>query len=141
MQTTLSDVPRDMQQEAARHLRHTLEHSLQPSVQAILGEQAEGTTRLRQNCRNRSGNSASPSHYHCDQLGTPMVLTDQTGQVAWAASWTPGAMCCRNTTRRASTRRSGCRGSTMTGRRGCITTGIGITIRWWGAISIRIRSG
>ncbi|SFB66230.1 RHS repeat-associated core domain-containing protein [Delftia tsuruhatensis] len=46
MQTTLSDVPRDMQQEAARHLRHTLEHSLQPSVQAILGEEAEGTTRL-----------------------------------------------------------------------------------------------
>jgi len=68
-------------------------------------------------------------HYHCDHLGAPIALTDSR-QARWPGlpSWTPGAMCCRNTTRKASTRRSG----TMTGRRGCITTGIGITIRWWG---------
>jgi len=28
-------------------------------------------------------------HYHCDHLGTPMALTDQTGQVAWAAKLDP----------------------------------------------------
>ena len=71
-------------------------------------------------------------HYHCDHLDIPIALTDQTGQGPGLQSWFPRAMCCRNTTRRASTRRSSCRGSTMTGRRGCITTGIGITIRWWG---------
>ncbi|WP_333907530.1 RHS repeat-associated core domain-containing protein, partial [Delftia acidovorans] len=28
-------------------------------------------------------------HYHCDHLGTPMALTDQTGQVTWAAKLDP----------------------------------------------------
>ncbi len=28
-------------------------------------------------------------HYHCDHLGTPMALTDQAGQVAWAAKLDP----------------------------------------------------
>ncbi|MFG0609847.1 DUF6973 domain-containing protein [Delftia acidovorans] len=28
-------------------------------------------------------------HYNCDHLGTPMALTDQTGQVAWAAKLDP----------------------------------------------------
>ncbi|MBK0111257.1 RHS domain-containing protein [Delftia sp. S67] len=83
------------------------------------------------NCRNRK-RTARPHrlhHYHCDHLGAPIALTDPR-QARWPGlpSWTPGAMCCRNTTRKASTRRSG----TMTGRRGCIATGIGITIRWWG---------
>src|SRR5260221_10236477 len=46
MQTMLSAMPRDMQQDAARHLRHTLEHGLPPGAQAMLGEQAESTARL-----------------------------------------------------------------------------------------------
>jgi len=46
MQTMLSAMPRDMQQDAARHLRHTLDHGLPPSAQAILGEQADSTTGL-----------------------------------------------------------------------------------------------
>ncbi len=141
MQTMLSAMPRDMQQDAAHHLRHTLDHGLPPSAQAMLGEQAEGTarllssmqTQLQQQEKERQQRIAI-HHYHCDHLGTPMALTDQTGQVAWAAKLDPWAMCCRSTTRRACTRRSGCRGSTMTGRRGCITTGIGITIRWWGVV-------
>ncbi len=28
-------------------------------------------------------------HYHCDHLGTPMALTDQTGQVPWVAKLDP----------------------------------------------------
>ncbi len=28
-------------------------------------------------------------HYHCDHLGIPIALTDQTGQVAWAAKLDP----------------------------------------------------
>ena len=46
MQTMLDAMPRDMQQDAARHLRHTLDHGLPPGAQAMLGEQADSTTRL-----------------------------------------------------------------------------------------------
>ncbi|PZR21916.1 MAG: hypothetical protein DI538_29310 [Azospira oryzae] len=33
--------------------------------------------------------SVAIHHYNCDHLGTPMALTDQTGQVAWAAKLDP----------------------------------------------------
>nr|WP_283248042.1 RHS repeat-associated core domain-containing protein [Delftia sp. PE138] len=38
--------------------------------------------------RARQG-SVAIHHYNCDHLGTPMALTDQTGQVAWAAKLDP----------------------------------------------------
>jgi RHS repeat-associated protein len=92
----LSAMPRDMQQEAARHLRHTLDHGLPPSAQAILGEQAEGTARMLSGMQAKLRAQEKEQHariaihhYHCDHLGTPMALTDQTGQVAWAAKLDP----------------------------------------------------
>ncbi|WP_310889430.1 RHS repeat-associated core domain-containing protein [Delftia sp. UME58] len=96
MQTMLSAMPRDMQQDAARHLRLTLEHGLPPSAQAILGEQAEGTARLLSGMQAQLQKQEKEQHariaihhYHCDHLGAPMALTDQTGQVAWAAKLDP----------------------------------------------------
>src|SRR2546427_6217962 len=96
MQTMLSAMPRDMQQDAARHLRHTLDHGLPPSAQAMLGEQADTTTRLLNGMQaplqkqEKEQHARSAIHpYHCDHLGAPMALTDQTGQVAWAAKLDP----------------------------------------------------
>src|SRR5260370_25658081 len=96
MQTMLSAMPRDMQQAAARHLRHTLEHGLPPGAQAMLGEQAESTARLLSGMQAKLQEQEKEQHariaihhYHCDHLGTPMALTDQTGQVAWAAKLDP----------------------------------------------------
>ncbi|WP_315530409.1 RHS repeat-associated core domain-containing protein, partial [Delftia acidovorans] len=96
MQTMLSAMPRDMQQDAARHLRHTLEHGLPPGTQAMLGEQAEGTARMLSGMQAKLQEQEKEQHariaihhYHCDHLGTPMALTDQTGQVAWAAKLDP----------------------------------------------------
>nr|WP_252980320.1 RHS repeat-associated core domain-containing protein [Delftia acidovorans] len=96
MQTMLSAMPRDMQQDAARHLRHTLENGLPPGAQAMLGEQAEGTARLLSGMQAKLQEQEKEQHariaihhYHCDHLGTPMALTDQTGQVAWAAKLDP----------------------------------------------------
>ncbi|WP_428142920.1 RHS repeat-associated core domain-containing protein [Delftia acidovorans] len=96
MQTMLSAMPRDMQQDAARHLRHTLEHGLPPSAQAMLGEQADSTTRLLSGMQAKLQEQEKEQHariaihhYHCDHLGTPMALTDQNGQVAWAAKLDP----------------------------------------------------
>jgi YD repeat-containing protein len=28
-------------------------------------------------------------YYHCDHLGTPIVLTDRQGQIVWAAKYDP----------------------------------------------------
>ena len=96
MRSMLSAMPRDMQQDAARHLRHTLEHGLPPSAQAMLGEQADSTTRLLNGMQAKLQEQEKEQHariaihhYHCDHLGTPMALTDQTGQVAWAAKLDP----------------------------------------------------
>ena len=81
-----------MQQDAARHLRHTLEHGLPPSAQAILGEQAESTTSMLSSMQAKLQEQEKEQHariaihhYHCDHLGTPMALTDKRGLVAWVA--------------------------------------------------------
>ncbi len=96
MQTMLSAMPRDMQQDAARHLRHTLEHGLPPSAQAMLGEQAEGTIRLLSGMQAQLQKQEKEQqariaihHYDCDHLGKPMALTDQRGLVTWAAKLDP----------------------------------------------------
>ncbi|CAK9187117.1 unnamed protein product [Ilex paraguariensis] len=85
-----------MQQDAARHLRHTLDHGLPPGAQAMLGEQADSTARLLNGMQAKLQEQEKEQHariaihhYHCDHLGTPMALTDQTGQVAWAAKLDP----------------------------------------------------
>ena len=85
-----------MQQDVARHLRHTLDHDLPPSAQAMLSEQAECTARMLSGMRTKLQAQEKEQHariaihhYHCDHLGTPMALTDQTGQVAWAAKLAP----------------------------------------------------
>ncbi|EPD34177.1 hypothetical protein HMPREF9701_06200, partial [Delftia acidovorans CCUG 274B] len=96
MQTMLDAMPRDMQQDAARHLRHTLDHGLPPGAQAILGEQAGSTARLLigmqtqlQKQEKEQHARIAIHHYHCDHLGTPMALTDQRGLVTWAAKLDP----------------------------------------------------
>jgi uncharacterized protein RhaS with RHS repeats len=74
----------------------TVNHGLPPSAQALLGEQADGTTyllggmqaQLQEQEREQRAHIAIDL-YHCDHLGTPMALTDQTGQVAWAAKLDP----------------------------------------------------
>ncbi|WP_442855565.1 RHS domain-containing protein [Delftia sp. ZNC0008] len=73
-----------------------VDHGLPPSAQALLGEQADGTTyllggmqaQLQEQEREQRAHIAIDL-YHCDHLGTPMALTDQTGQVAWAAKLHP----------------------------------------------------
>ncbi|EPD37909.1 hypothetical protein HMPREF9701_03979, partial [Delftia acidovorans CCUG 274B] len=96
MQTMLDAMPRDMQQDAARHLRHTLDHGLPPGAQAMLGEQADSTTRLLSGMQAKLQDQQKEQHariaihhYHCDHLGTPMALTDQRGLVTWAAKLDP----------------------------------------------------
>ena len=96
MQTMLDAMPRDMQQDAARHLRHTLDHGLPPGAQAMLGEQADSTTRLLSGMQAKLQEQEKEQqariaihHYHCDHLGTPMALTDQRGLVTWAAKLDP----------------------------------------------------
>src|SRR5256885_9033183 len=68
----LSAMPRDMQQDAARHLRHTLEHGLPPGAQAMLGEQAESTARLLSGMQAKLQEQEKEQHariaihhYHC----------------------------------------------------------------------------
>ncbi|CAM3927268.1 Sugar-binding protein [Delftia tsuruhatensis] len=89
-------MPRDMQQDAARHLRHTLDHGLPPGAQAMLGEQADSTARLLNGMQAKLQEQEKEQHariaihhYHCDHLGTPMALTDQRGLVTWAAKLDP----------------------------------------------------
>ncbi len=69
---------------------------------------------------------------HHDFLG-PYTLTNQTGQVAWAAKLDPSGNVLQeyNHARHPP-------GDPAAGQH---QTGIGITIRWWGVISIRIRLG
>jgi RHS repeat-associated protein len=96
MQSMLSAMPRAMQQEAARHLRHAMEHGLPASALAILGDQAENTTRMLsgmqatlQEQEKAQQARIAIHHYHCDHLGTPLALTDQDGCVVWAVKLDP----------------------------------------------------
>ena len=135
-----------MQQDATRHLLHTLD--LPPGAQATLGEQADSThTPAGQHAGPAAGTgkrTARPHRHPPLPLRPPGHAHGADGPARWHGprSWAHGAMCCRNTTLKASTRRSGCRGSSMTGRRGCITYNQHrYTILWWEVISIRIRPG
>ena len=139
MQTMLSAMPRDMQQDAARHLRHTLDHGLPPSAQAMLDEQAESTARLLSSMQAKLQDQEKEQHariaihhYHCDHLGTPMALTDQTGQVAWAAKLDPWGNVLQEYNPQGIHQVIRLPGQHHDRETGCITTGIGITIRWWG---------
>ncbi|MCA8101407.1 RHS repeat-associated core domain-containing protein [Burkholderia contaminans] len=38
-------------------------------------------------CRPRRESDASVFYYHCDQIGTPLMLTDEAGEVVWEASY------------------------------------------------------
>jgi YD repeat-containing protein len=96
MQSMLSAMPREMQQEAARHLRNALEHGLPANAVAMLGEQAESTTRMLSGMQAtlQAQEKAQQAriaihHYHCDHLGTPLALTDRDGCVVWAVKLDP----------------------------------------------------
>jgi YD repeat-containing protein len=71
--------------------------------------------------------------YQCDHLGTPQELTDHEGSVAWSAQYKAWGRRGRRSARRGDGRGSGIRfgfrGSISMRKRGCITTGIGITSR------------
>nr|WP_232245787.1 RHS domain-containing protein [Delftia acidovorans] len=101
----------------------------------------------------------------CDQIGAPLELTDEQGQVAWAADykvWDEAVMrsVLRTGTddrpvsglgvqsllhhlhrRRLSSPSGGYRGSSLVKRQGCTTTDFGITIRWWGDLLVKMLSG
>lgn len=71
--------------------------------------------------------------YQCDHLGTPQELTDCEGKVAWSAqykAWGQAKQAISEAARKAGIRNPiRFQGSILMMRRGCITTGIGITIR------------
>ena len=79
MQTMLDAMPRDMQQDAARHLRHTLDHGLPPGAQAMLGEQADSTTRLL------SGMQAKLQEQ--EKNNKPASPSTTTTATTWAHPW------------------------------------------------------
>jgi RHS repeat-associated protein len=96
MQNMLSAMPREMQQEAARHLRHAMEHGLPDSALAILGDEAENTARMLSGMQTQLQQQEKEQyariaihHYHCDHLGTPLALTDRDGCVVWAVKLDP----------------------------------------------------
>jgi hypothetical protein len=87
--------------------------------------------------------------YQCDHLGTPQELTDHEGSVAWSAqykaqykAWGEAREAISEAGRRAGFRNPiRFQGSILMRKRGCITTGVGTTIRSLEGSFLKIRSG
>ena len=96
MQAMLGAMPKDLQESANYSMQHALQHGLPTSAMAMLGDQGQNTlqrlTGLREQLEKQEQTQQTEitiRHYHCDHLGTPLALTDESNQIVWAARLDP----------------------------------------------------
>ncbi|PRG90628.1 hypothetical protein C6V04_19545 [Burkholderia multivorans] len=71
--------------ETAWERRETTHDVYEPGSFTPLA-QAKGATMLNEGAA-EVAQLAAIAYYHCDQIGTPQELTDETGEVAWSARY------------------------------------------------------
>lgn len=99
MQGMISAMSESEQKLMEQTLRQVMEQGLPQQALDMLGEEmAQHTTQLLKNMgtslqeqqkQERQDNPIAIHYYHCNHLGTPIALTDQQGQIVWAAKYDP----------------------------------------------------
>ena len=96
VQDMLAGMPSDMRDMMDKSLRQAMRDGLPPSMQAMFGadesqNMAQRLSSMREQLENQEQGKApiQVHYYHCDHLGTPLALTDQQGNIAWAAKLDP----------------------------------------------------
>ena len=99
MQGMLGTLPGHEQKMLEQSLRQAMSQGLPQQTQNLLGQQmAQSTSQLlrsmqegmqEQQRQQRQENPITIHYYHCDHLGTPLALTDQKGNIVWAAKYDP----------------------------------------------------
>lgn len=96
LQNMLKNMPEDMQQMMDKSLRQAMREGIPQSMQAMFGidesqNMAQRLSSMREQLENQEQGKApiQVHYYHCDHLGTPLALTDQQGNIAWAARLDP----------------------------------------------------
>ena len=96
VQAMLGAMPQQLQDSANHSMQHALQHGLPASAMAMLGDQGQNTLQrligLREQLEKQEQSQRTEitvRHYHCDHLGTPLALTDESNQIVWAARLDP----------------------------------------------------
>ena len=96
VQAMMGAMPQQLQDSAIHCMQHALQHGLPASAMAMLGDQGQNTLQrligLREQLEKQEQSQRTEitvRHYHCDHLGTPLALTDESNQIVWAARLDP----------------------------------------------------
>ena len=96
LQGAMSDMPEAMRKMLEQGMKQALQGGLSPMAKSIMGGMGIDPDALIQSMnkgieeeRQKEQTPIDILFYHCDHLGTPIALTDQKGQIAWAAKHDP----------------------------------------------------
>ena len=96
MAQMLQALPGDMRHLLDRNIRQAAREGLPEHILALMPDQGESALRSARNMRKQlekqeqsQRTEITVRHYHCDHLGTPLALTDESNQIVWAARLDP----------------------------------------------------
>ena len=96
LQGAMSGMPEAMRKMLEQGMKQALQGGLSPMAKSIMGGMGIDPDALIQSMnkgieeeRRKEQTPIDILFYHCDHLGTPIALTDQKGQIAWAAKHDP----------------------------------------------------
>ena len=99
LQTMIAAMPEHQRKQTEQSLEQVIMHGLPGQALNMMGEEMAQNTRnlleaikaglQEQKQQQLQDNPVTIHYYHCDHLGTPLALTDQQGQIVWAARYDP----------------------------------------------------
>jgi RHS repeat-associated protein len=96
MAQMLAALPQDMRHLLDRSIRQAAREGMPEHILALMPDQGQSALRSTQNLREQlekqeqsQRTEITVRHYHCDHLGTPLALTDESNQIVWAARLDP----------------------------------------------------
>jgi len=96
LQGAMSGMPEAMRKMLEQGMKQALQGGLSPMAKSVMGGMGIDPDALIQTMnrgmeeeRRKEQTPIDILFYHCDHLGTPIALTDQKGQIAWAAKHDP----------------------------------------------------
>ena len=96
MAQMLAALPQDMRHLLDRSIRQAAREGMPEHILALMPDQGQNALRSAQILREQLGKQEQSQrteitvrHYHCDHLGTPLALTDESNQIVWAARLDP----------------------------------------------------
>ena len=96
MAQMLAALPQDMRHLLDRSIRQAAREGMPEHILALMPDQGQNALRSAQILSEQLGKQEQSQrteitvrHYHCDHLGTPLALTDESNQIVWAARLDP----------------------------------------------------